>query len=517
MRARRWPTLLLVFLVLGGGGVGLGWRQGWFQPLPPVELTAVVARGPFSVVISERGELESSLTYDCRCEVEGREIKVVEIVPEGHSVKKGDVVVRFDTEQLTRTYADQEIKVRQAEGRARAAKEELEVTRNKADSDIANAELTLDLAVLDRNMYIHGEYQVELKDRKQLIALAQKELEETQLKLDHFRTFVKKGFGTPDQLRQREAELEQRRHALARDQDKLMVLEKFTYERKTRELKAKAEDAERNLERTKSSSRANIAKAQSDLEAAEVTVRLETSVLERLQKQLDNCVIKAPQDGIVVYSKERYWDAAGRIQPGAMVYYRQHIFSLPDLSRMQVKAKIHETLVKKVKPGNRVEVVLDAFPTRTLSGTVKTVATLADSQFAWDERSVKEYVTMVTINDLPPDLELKPGMTALVRIAALHFPEACYVPLQAVAHRGPQAFVFRRTPQGPVQTEVVVGEANDRFVIIQEGVSEGDVVMLGARQLLTGSGPAEAPTSPTASSPSPEAPPVVAGAPGPGG
>lgn len=499
-KRRRWPLALLLLAFLAAASAGV-WRSSYFHAPTATDLTAAVMRGEFKVIITERGDLESAHTYDCRCEVEGREIKIIEILPEGTHVKKGQVVVRFDTEQLARAHADQEVKLRQAEGKARAAKEELEVTKNKAEGDIAKAQLELDLAILDRDMYINGEFQVEVKDRKQSIALARRELEEAQLKLDHFRAFVKKGFGTPEQLRQREAELEQRRYALSRDEDKLMVLEKFTYARRTKELKAKAEDAERNLERQRATSRANIAKAQSDLEAAEVTVRLEAATLDRLKKQLDNCVIQAPQDGILVYSKERFWDPAGRIQSGALVYYRQHIFSLPDLTKMRVRVRIHETLIKKIRVGNNVDITIDAFPTRRLTGKVQSVATLADSSYGWDERNVKEYVTLVTIDNLPADMELKPGMTAEVKIDSRTYPDVLYLPLQAVAQRGEKAYVFRRTTGTPEQREVTVGDANDRYVIISEGVTEGDVVLLNARQLLAqraphGTSPAE-PTAPT--------------------
>lgn len=484
--------------MVAGGAAATLWLGNLLRAPSAVELTAVVMRGDLDITVTERGDIESAVTCDCRCEVEGREIKIVEILPEGTHVKKGQVVVRFDSEQLTRDFANQEVKLRQAEGKARAAKEELEVTKNKAEGEIAKAELDLELALLDRDTYINGDYLVEVKDRKQSIALARKELEEAQLKLEHFRAFVKKGFGTSEQLRQREFEVEQRRYALGRDEDRLMVLEKFTYVRKTKELAAKAADAARALERQKATSRANIAKAQSELEAAEVTVRLETASLERLKRQLENCVIKAPQDGILVYSRERFWDPAARIQAGALVYFRQHIFSLPDLSKMRVRVRIHETLVKKIRVGNAVEITVEAFPTRKLRGQVTSIATLADASYGWDERNVKEYITLVSIDDLPSDLELKPGMTAEVRIAAQRHPNVCYLPLQAVAQRGEKSFVFRRTSGSPEMREVMVGDANDRFVMIKDGIGEGDVVYLNARQLLAKWAPqSTVPTQPT--------------------
>src|SRR5262249_9225393 len=151
--------------------------------------------------------------------------------------------------------------------------------------------------------------------------------------------FVKKGFGTLEQLRLKEVEVLQKKHLLESKQAKLMVLEKFTLQRQTAELKAKALDAERELARTRSSNAASMAKAKSDWEAAEVTARLEKDTLDRLKKQLEQCVVKAPQDGILVYAKDRYWDPSSRIQAGAMVHFQQGLFTLPDLTQMQVKVK----------------------------------------------------------------------------------------------------------------------------------------------------------------------------------
>ena len=55
-----------------------------------------------------------------------------------------------------------------------------------------------------------------------------------------------------------------------------------------------------------------------------------------MKAQVARCTIKAPSDGIVVYSNSRYWDESSRIRPGGQLYYRQEIFSLPDLSKMRV-------------------------------------------------------------------------------------------------------------------------------------------------------------------------------------
>src|SRR5947207_1317195 len=110
--------LLLAALVLVGWGVRQ-WIWGRDNGVP--DILATVTRGDLPIIVTERGELESSKTATAKCEVEIEQIKIISILPEGTHVKKGEEVVRFDAEKLTRTLAEQEIKSRQADGKAEAA------------------------------------------------------------------------------------------------------------------------------------------------------------------------------------------------------------------------------------------------------------------------------------------------------------------------------------------------------------------------------------------------------------
>ena len=324
------------------------------------------------------------------------------IVPEGSTVKKGDVVVTFDMDQLNRDFANQEIKLRQAEGKTKACIGELELAKNKAETDIATAELALTLANLDKRKYLEGDYTVEVNEKQGGLSLAKKELQECEEKLENYRKLGKRGFMSIEQVKVKEAEVSSKKYAVDRDEAKLMVLQKFTKERQEAELTAKAIEAKRALVRTKNSSQASVDKAVTELESAQVTAKLEEATLVRMKRQLANCIVKAPQDGILVYSKDRVWDPASKIQPGAMIQYQQTLFSLPDLTRMQVSAKIHEAMVKKISKGQPVDIKVDAVSNTTFKGVVEKIATLADSRGYWDERAVKQYVTTIKIENLLP-------------------------------------------------------------------------------------------------------------------
>ncbi len=446
----------------------------------PIAVVGAVTRGTLPIVVIERGEIESAKTTDAICEVEGREIKLVSILPEGTRVTKDQEVAKFDPEKLNRSFAEQEIKWKQALGKAGVAKGELEVQVNKAESEVAKAALALTLAELERDKYLEGEYQVELDKVKGAIELAEKDLAEAKDKLAFYREFEKKGFGTPEQTRLRELAVAQNEYLLRVQKNSLIVLEKFTRKQKETELSAKARDARLELERTEKSTRGAVEKARSDLEAAEITARLEKQELDRIKAQLEKCVIRAPQDGILVYAKDRYWDPSSRIQPGAMVYFRQTIFTIPDLTRMQMKVKVHESVVKKITPGLSAEIVMDALPGRTLRGTVKSVGTMAHQEGFWSQGG-KEYMTIVSVDDLPESAGIKPGMTGEVRIQVKRLTDVVMAPVPAVSEIDGQHVAYVVGPTGVERREVVVGENNEKFVAIESGLSEGEKVALDAQ------------------------------------
>ena len=136
--------------------------------------------------------------------------------------------------------------------------------------------------------------------------------------------------------------------------------------------------------------------------------------LARYREQLDKCKIYSPQDGMVAYYVEAITgDNPSTIKAGTAVRNRQPLMSIPDLTHMQVKTAVHESVVDRVKPGLTADIRLDAFPDRVYHGTVESVAVLPDPG-NWLSSDTKVYETIVTIDEEVE--QLKPGMTAVVEI-----------------------------------------------------------------------------------------------------
>jgi hypothetical protein len=97
---------------------------------------------------------------------------------------------------------------------------------------------------------------------------------------------------------------------------------------------------------------------------------------------------------------------------------------------------------------------------------------------SWFNSSVKEYETIVNILDPPSDL--RPGLTAEVRIRVEFIPNVLQVPVQAVFQHGERCYCVFRDGHDYRAQKVKIGSTNDKFVVISEGLKEGDEVVMGA-------------------------------------
>lgn len=476
--------LFRLFLLAGVCVAGFfGWQyyQKNYNKELAKPITAKVIRGELKITVGDRGELDSVKAVSVHNELQGRECKLASIIDEGKAVKKGDICCQFDTEPYVKAFSEQEIRYQTAVGKVKTSQSSLEQAKTKSESEINKAELAYKLAKIDLEAYDdkQGEYQKDLEKAKGSLELNRKQLKESEDDLEFTKSMVKDGFIPVQQLRPKEQSVEQRKFEVKASEAELVILEKFTRLKKITELKAKAKDSELELERTKEIQKSMIASAEAELKAAENNEKSEKTTLDRFKEQIDRCTIKAPSDGIIVYSNTRYWDESSRIRPGAQLYFQQEIFTLPDLSNMKVKLKVHESVIKKVVIGLPVTINLDSLPDRPLHGKVTKIGTIAQRDY--DGGGVKQYSVECSIDDLPSDAGLKPGMTGMVSVLTKTLSDAISIPVSSVTEFEEMKVVYLVEGNKVTRHEVSVGENNEQFVQILTGLNPGQEVAMDAR------------------------------------
>ena len=131
----------------------------------------------------------------------------------------------------------------------------------------------------------------------------------------------------------------------------------------------------------------------------------------------------------------------------------------------------------------------------------------ADSRGGWDERAVKEYVTIIKINNLPPDAGLKPGMTAQVTIKVKTIPNVLMVPVQSVSQHKSKHYTYVVKDRDVAKREVTIGETNDKYVVIETGLEQDELVVLDSRARLADEAKKEEGVGPVTETPAATPPP----------
>ena len=438
-------TLLvaLLFSSLFGGGIWWGWTHFVHGGGSKTSVIySKVTRGTFVHEIIGKGNAQSAKNVDVTCQVESNAgTTIIWLVPEGEQVKKGDRLVVLDSSDLEDKASTQQI------------------TCNTNTASVASSRASLRTAELSLEEYIEGTFEQEWMTIENEIYTAREEQKKEADSVAYTKKLVQFGYTTTVQLESALVAEQKQVNTLKSNLLKQEVLLRYTSEKQITKLMADIETAR--------------AKLSSDTYSAEVA----KNRLDHFLQQLEYCVIRAPTDGQVVYANEDVWRESDMIQEGSKVYANHVIVRLPDPMEMQVKAMINESNIANVKIGMKARIVFDALASQSFEGTVSKVNQYPEAKWM---SSSKDYVTIIDIDN--PSDKIRSGLTAQVQIEAQRIDDVLMVPVQCIVEVAKKNYVITYADGQWGFKEVKLGPSNDKQVVIEEGLSEGDQVVSGARQ-----------------------------------
>ncbi|MHC5009686.1 MAG: efflux RND transporter periplasmic adaptor subunit [Planctomycetota bacterium] len=526
------PLLLTLLLIAGAGIAYLVFFRGGTEEQAELGLWRV-APGHMRVTVLEGGSLEAMESVTVASEVEGQ-AAILKIVEEGRiisaeDVANGLVLVRLDDSEITDRLERQKIERAAAEAALENAVNNLEIQREQNASDIRKAELDVRFARLDLERYVgkretqrlleaygtaealegrsipetaegaDGETTglrrilITLLESEELegeslqmirlldtdIQLAEEELRRAEVKLDWTRRLVAKGYVSredeeADRIAVSRLGIERERAITARQQ-----YADYDFAKEVEQLLSSLVEAREHLDRTRKRARAAEAMAEADVRSRTEQAQLQESRVLKYEQQKAACIIRAPQEGLVVYAssgRRSRWGSGDRIQEGTTVRERQPIIRIPDLSSIGVKVDVHESMVERVEEGQPVTVVVDALPDVPLKGEVTQVARLPNPSDSWLNPDLKVYATEISLDGVPEGL--RPGMSAQVEIGVAELHDVLKVPVQAIAGSAERPVVWIADGEELAERPVRLGASNDRYVQILDGLYGGEQVLL---------------------------------------
>lgn len=350
----------LAGLVVLGGGLYLAspWlaEQTRAAGPDPAFRTARIDRGDIVAAVSATGTINPITTVIVGSQMSGI---VREILADFNSeVKANQIVARLDDTQVRARLEAARADMMQAQ--AQVSVQQAQAQKNIADTNRARAQLADAEAQLARNELLVAdtaktlERQVELNERGVASAVA----------LQAARTAHETSRA---QRNSAEAQISSARAAIAALEADRLVIE-------------------------------------AQIRSAEAVAQQRAAIARQIEVDLSNMTIRSPVDGVVVNRQiELGQTVAASLQAPTLFLIAQ------DLREMEIYANVDETDVGRVKPGQTVSFTVNAYPSRTFEGQLKLVR--LGSQTV---QNVVIYTAIISVRN--PQLELRPGMTANLRI-----------------------------------------------------------------------------------------------------
>lgn len=501
--------------------------------------------------ITEGGELESSANSDIKCKVKvkkGVTIKISSVIDDGTEVRGGNLpevsaamigmflsrpsplavspaydvatvaleqeyypqiadpgtlLVELDATPLEEELKDQQVIRDKAYAEYMSAVYETKIVEKQNAIDMQKALGDYEIACVELEKYKKGDFEVESADLDKKIKDALSNVLLWQKRYPWLLSMQQRGYYTPTQV---EAEIAKK------NSDELLlknllkqreILDDYTRKKMITELEVKKKIAKLAIEITEEQNRAKLEQARANEETKRSLYEQEEERYREILERIRMCKIYAPRDGLVIYHvpEQSRWGRGSSqsiIAPNEPVDYDQKLMQIPDLTKMQVKARIHEAMIKYLRSVDHrypetwkpAIIRVSAYPSKLYKGYVKKVATVASKQ-DWLSTDVRVYETIIVLADCE-DLQqrrLKPGMSATVTIIAYETPKPVLtIPVQAVVGSigmGKKQKCFVIDEDGhPELRDIVVGMSNEQVVEVVSGLKEGERVALDPESLL---------------------------------
>lgn len=198
--------------------------------------------------------------------------------------------------------------------------------------------------------------------------------------------------------------------------------------------------------------------------------------LQRAQQGLLNLQLKAPASGMVnILPNPRSGDMFGsgqEFREGDRAWAGANILELPDLSSIHLQARLDESDRGRLKPGQEALIRIEAVPGRELKARIDQISLLARPDFASGWPPPRNFDLDLVLLELDP--KIRPGMTAVARIATDRVPDVVLVPAEAIFQRDGSPVVYKLSGAGFDERRVQVARRGKEQAIVTSGIAPGD-------------------------------------------
>jgi len=325
-------------------------------------------------------------------------------------------------------------------------------------------QVTIEDIIADGTIVDSGDYVATL-DRTEL----ENQIKDQELELENLETqFVKTQLDTTMELRAARDELVNLRYNL---EERQIIVDQSIYEPPATQRQATIDldKAERAYDQAVKNYQLKLQKAEANMQEVTTNMKKVTSKLEIQKEILKGFIVKAPKAGMVNYRRD--WDGK-KMGVGAQIgSWDPVVATLPNLKQMVSRTYVNEIDISKVKPGQFVEIEVDAFPDKHYTGAVREVANIGQQL---KNSNAKVFEVIIDVNEF--DSILRPAMTTKNRIISQVIDSVLFIPLECIQSN--DSMTYGHTQSG--RRQIITGESNENEIIVHEGLQNEEEVYLVA-------------------------------------
>lgn len=198
--------------------------------------------------------------------------------------------------------------------------------------------------------------------------------------------------------------------------------------------------------------------------------------LRRAEQGLSNLQLRAPAAGMVnilqnfrsggMFGGQQEFQEGDRAWPGAA------ILELPDLSSVHLEARLDESDRGRLQRQQDATVRIEAVPGTEFKARLDSISVLAKVDFSSGWPPAKNFDLNLVFLDVDP--RMRPGMTAVARIATERVPDVVLAPAEAIFQRDGAPIVYKLDGSMFVETPVTIRKRGKEQAIVERGIEPGD-------------------------------------------
>ena len=198
--------------------------------------------------------------------------------------------------------------------------------------------------------------------------------------------------------------------------------------------------------------------------------------LHRAEQGLRNLQLKAPAAGMVNilpnFRSGSMFGGQQEFQEGDRAWAGASILELPDLSSVHLEARLDESDRGRLQPQQDATVRIEALPGTDFKARLDSISVLAKVDFTSGWPPAKNFDLNLVFLDV--DARMRPGMTAVARIATERVPDVVLAPAEAIFQRDGAPVVYKLDGSMFVETPVTLRKRGKEQAIVDHGIAPGD-------------------------------------------